>query len=380
MIGDVTVIYGPRQEIFSKGSLGEEMYVVVEGVVEVYDGPDDNLTLVRTMYPGEMFGEMALIDAQPRSAATAAGPDGAKLLRIDHALFVFLTSQQPVFALTLMRTLSRRLRNEPAAPPPVAPPSRPRELKKTVVALGDNIFRISVNNGGCHSYLVKGSRKNALIDAGMTSGFPLLAEALGELDLSPADIHLLILTHEHADHVAAAPLFPTSTSVAAHRLAANKLHLQDESVVYGKMMGDRVAPVHVDIQVDHGAEFDLGHRSLRVLHTPGHVSGCVCLHEPQTDALFSGDMVFGGGVLGGIFGSGNLSDYIASLSLLKRLHVNFLFPGHGAMSQDPRGDLDTALKRSIRLHEETTFLFDAIDTDNQFQQLRRSAVAYSHRG
>ncbi len=59
---------------------------------------------------GEFFGEMAVIDGSARSATAIASAPGTRVMRINHARFVYLVSQQPAFALMVMDALSKRLR------------------------------------------------------------------------------------------------------------------------------------------------------------------------------------------------------------------------------------------------------------------------------
>ena len=64
-------------------------------------------TVIVTLGKGEFFGEMAVIDGSSRSAtAIAAAPD-TRVMRINHARFVYLVSQQPAFALMVMDALSK---------------------------------------------------------------------------------------------------------------------------------------------------------------------------------------------------------------------------------------------------------------------------------
>ncbi|MCB1748026.1 MAG: cyclic nucleotide-binding domain-containing protein [Gammaproteobacteria bacterium] len=102
---DVTS-YPERSVIFREGERGDALYVVVEGEVEI--GVRGHV--IDTLGPGELFGEMALIDAGPRSA-TATAAAGAHVARVDERRFTFLVQQTPFFALHVMRVLARRLRN-----------------------------------------------------------------------------------------------------------------------------------------------------------------------------------------------------------------------------------------------------------------------------
>ena len=92
--------------ILRQGQLGEYMYVVQEGELDVHiDGQ-----YIRTLGKEEIFGEMALIDGSPHSADVVAKTE-CKVAAIDERRFLFLVHESPVFALHVMRILVKRLRN-----------------------------------------------------------------------------------------------------------------------------------------------------------------------------------------------------------------------------------------------------------------------------
>ena len=91
--------------VFSEGETGDCMFVVQEGEVEVRVGG----TVVETVGPGGLIGEMALIDAGPRSASAIASTD-AKLVRVNQRRFKFLVQEHPFFAIEVMRIMAHRLR------------------------------------------------------------------------------------------------------------------------------------------------------------------------------------------------------------------------------------------------------------------------------
>lgn len=96
--------------IFEEGSTGRELFVVLDGQVEIAKMNGASKTVIVTLGKGEFFGEMAVIDGSSRSASAVAASGGTKVMRINHARFVYLVSQQPAFALMIMDALSRRLR------------------------------------------------------------------------------------------------------------------------------------------------------------------------------------------------------------------------------------------------------------------------------
>jgi CRP-like cAMP-binding protein len=105
MTGDKLESYAEGEMIFREREPGEVMYLVKYGQVELRLG-GLRLEIVRE---GEFFGEMALIDEEPRSARAIALSD-CQLQTVDRKQFESLVQETPSFALRVMRTLARRLR------------------------------------------------------------------------------------------------------------------------------------------------------------------------------------------------------------------------------------------------------------------------------
>jgi len=91
--------------VFKEGDAATEFYVVQSGKVDIRLGN----RLLGTVGERDIFGEMALIDAAPRSATAVAATD-VKIVAVGERQFLFMVSQTPHFALNVMRTLARRLR------------------------------------------------------------------------------------------------------------------------------------------------------------------------------------------------------------------------------------------------------------------------------
>jgi CRP/FNR family transcriptional regulator, cyclic AMP receptor protein len=107
--------YDVGDVIFEEGSTGRELFVVLDGRIDIVkDSGATRMTIV-TLGKGEFFGEMAVVDGSSRSATAIAAAPKTKVMRINHARFVYLVSQQPAFALMIMDALSKRLRASNAA-------------------------------------------------------------------------------------------------------------------------------------------------------------------------------------------------------------------------------------------------------------------------
>jgi CRP/FNR family cyclic AMP-dependent transcriptional regulator len=102
--------YPPGRVIFTKGSPGRSMMAILRGGIRISTpspaGPDIVLTILQ---PGEVFGEIALLDGEDRTAdATAIGD--CELLVIDHRDFVPFLERRADICILLLKLLCQRLR------------------------------------------------------------------------------------------------------------------------------------------------------------------------------------------------------------------------------------------------------------------------------
>lgn len=98
--------FSAGQVIFAAGDSGDAMFVVRRGEVDLQIGG----VSIEIVGEDGFFGEMALIEAGPRTATAIARTDCA-LIPINERRFQFMIQEVPFFALTMLRVLSRRLRN-----------------------------------------------------------------------------------------------------------------------------------------------------------------------------------------------------------------------------------------------------------------------------
>lgn len=93
------------ERLFSTGENGDAMYIVLEGKIDVKVGD----RIVETVGLHGLIGEMALIDASPRSASAIAATKG-EVAVVDRAAFLDLVREEPSFALYVMGVLAGRVR------------------------------------------------------------------------------------------------------------------------------------------------------------------------------------------------------------------------------------------------------------------------------
>ncbi|NIS07518.1 MAG: cyclic nucleotide-binding domain-containing protein [Candidatus Dadabacteria bacterium] len=98
-------VYKPGEIIFDKGSDGGIMYIILEGEIEIQvDG-----FAVGKLFEGQILGEMALVEDQPRSATAIAITD-TKVVPINREAFLLIVKEEPLFALFVMKDLSHKIR------------------------------------------------------------------------------------------------------------------------------------------------------------------------------------------------------------------------------------------------------------------------------
>src|SRR5215510_129538 len=96
--------------IFAEGDVGDHMFAVLEGDVEIRKGD----RVLETVGAGGVFGELALIDDSVRSATAMAIRD-CRLAAVNQQRFTSLVQRTPYFALDVMKILADRLRRATAS-------------------------------------------------------------------------------------------------------------------------------------------------------------------------------------------------------------------------------------------------------------------------
>lgn len=99
----------PGEIVFREGDTGDGMFLIWSGRAAIVKGGLDNPVVLAFRWPGEIFGEMALLDNQPRSA-TVVALDHLRLLEINRQRFDQLLREAPNISRSIMEILSARLR------------------------------------------------------------------------------------------------------------------------------------------------------------------------------------------------------------------------------------------------------------------------------
>lgn len=168
-----------------------------------------------------------------------------------------------------------------------------------------------------------------IIDAGCSNEREnkILKKAIADNNLKPAK---LICTHGHFDHIMGnhfvCETYKIETFIHKKELS-NFERTASQSYFFGI---DIVSPPIPDNFLDDGDEIKFGVSSLKVIFTPGHTCGGICLYSAADKLLFSGDTLFAGSI-----GRTDLSggDYDMLINSLKKLMLlpedTNVFCGHG---------------------------------------------------
>jgi CRP-like cAMP-binding protein len=100
------IVHKPGDEVAAQGRGGLAFHVIVDGDAAVsVDGKAR-----RTLYPGDSFGEISMIDGQPRSATVTAGERGLTTYALDRTRFLALVEDDRTVARAVMVALCGRIR------------------------------------------------------------------------------------------------------------------------------------------------------------------------------------------------------------------------------------------------------------------------------
>ena len=167
---------------------------------------------------------------------------------------------------------------------------------------------------------------NILVDTGAGQNKDYLFAKLRENGVEPEDIELIVNTHCHFDHIGGNQFFPDA-KIAIHKLDA--ISVRNEDTLGTSMSAFEGSDnSRVDIELEDGDEI----ADFKVIHTPGHTSGGICLWDGKN--LISGDTIFAGGGVGRMDIGGNYDDMKNSVEKLTRLDIKNIYPGHGPIVEN----------------------------------------------
>lgn len=178
----------------------------------------------------------------------------------------------------------------------------------------------------CNTYVINGE-KTVLIDPGHSRHVPNLFHQMEGDGVSPEEIDLVILTHSHPDHFEGLEAFvdrPVKIAISheeeGHLLRSGKLLFE--------MMRKPLPKFGIDFYLREG-ELRFGNKIFNIYQTPGHSPGSISIYWPERKVLFTGDLIFYGGIGRTDFIEGNSKLIKGSIERMSSLDTELLLPGHG---------------------------------------------------
>ncbi len=182
-------------------------------------------------------------------------------------------------------------------------------------------------------YLIYTSAELLVIDPGShyEEEQQALHAAIDDLLATGREIHCILITHVHPDHIG---------GVNALRAHLGDVKVAAHATTAAALQGN----IQIDTLLDDGEVVKLKGQpviEMRVMHTPGHARGHLCLYEARTGTLVSGDNIVGMGSVLIDPPEGNMREYLRSLEQMRALpNLSVIFGGHGPAIANPYTKID----------------------------------------
>jgi glyoxylase-like metal-dependent hydrolase (beta-lactamase superfamily II) len=205
------------------------------------------------------------------------------------------------------------------------------------------IRRVIANNPGPFTFLgtgtyIVGHGEVAVIDPGPDD--PAHLEAILAATHGERVTHIVI-THHHSDHSPLAGPLKAATGAAIYGCAVATPDEDDGGV---KMEAGHDLGFKPDISLCGGGQVSGPGWTLEAIPTPGHTSNHLCYALPEENACFTGDHIMGWSTTVITPPDGDMTDYLASLDIIRARGFSTLWPTHGPPIREPGPFIDAYLE------------------------------------
>jgi CRP-like cAMP-binding protein len=244
-IKESSASYAAGDIIFNQGDLGTEMFIIVEGDVEIIKHINDESHVLSHLEKGDFFGEMALLENVPRTADAVAKTD-VKALLINGSRFDDMLRKNPEIAVRIIRKYSKRLRDA-------------NTLLERLVGREVDADQVAIEVG--RGPAEKGTR-NRLVD--VATGASFFLSSADETTIGRADPVTGILPD--------IDLTPVDTNRSVSRRHAKIIHssgeyhvLEEVGTVNGTYVNDQRIPTGVPVALHDGDLVKIGLISMKAV-------------------------------------------------------------------------------------------------------------------
>lgn len=204
-----------------------------------------------------------------------------------------------------------------------------------------NVRRITAPNPG--PLTLDGTQTYVLGDRAVIDPGPEIATHIEAIVAAAPRLEMILITHRHADHApAAVPL----RKLTGARIVAPRDVLSDEVVAQ---------------RVRGGELLTVAGETIEVIATPGHTNEHVCFLL-RDGGLFTGDTLLGSGTTAIFPPDGDMSDYLASLHMLRSRGPRRIYPAHGPIREDAVALIDEYIAHRLQRERQIVDALTALDS------------------
>lgn len=184
---------------------------------------------------------------------------------------------------------------------------------------------MSFQENNCNTVFIDG-KIPLIIDPGHTHLFRHVIDGMARDGKSLDHARLIICTHGHPDHIEAIDRFNDNVLKGISKTEYEYLNNDGKELFLAT--GCHINKMPFKIFLKPG-KIQLGDKTFRIIPSPGHSPGSICLYWEEEKVLISGDTVFHMGVGRTDLYGGDIKMLAQSIKELSRLSVEYLIPGHG---------------------------------------------------
>ena len=173
------------------------------------------------------------------------------------------------------------------------------------------------------------SKETIVIDP--ASDVPKIVEMLNVLE---AKVKYIILTHCHGDHIGGVEELKRIVGGKTMLHIFDAANINDESINLNYYIGLSQTIINVDSRLNDEDIIHIGNVELKIIHTPGHTKGSICIYCKEYGFIFTGDTIFKGTWGRTDLPTGSFEDIIKSIQnkIMILPEETFVYPGHGKLS------------------------------------------------
>lgn len=192
------------------------------------------------------------------------------------------------------------------------------------------VLKLDIENRGlvtnCYIIVDEETKETLVIDPGAE-----VEKIVEMLDILGAKLKYIFITHCHADHIGALDSLKEAKGGKILISREDSTGLYDSSINLAYYTETHNPELEADSRVDDGDVIHVGNIEFKVISTPGHTKGGLCLYCEKENMIFTGDTIFSGSWGRTDLPTGNIEEIMDSIinKILVLPDETIIYPGHG---------------------------------------------------